>query len=47
MIGLGIAAAVVAAFILSSAYYIAVTPLERRFLGDAAVDRGQPRLWRC
>ena len=46
MIGLGIAAAAVAAFILSSGYYIAATPLERRAVGAAALDRGRPRPWK-
>lgn len=46
MIGLGIAAAAVAAFILSSGYYAAATPLERRAAGAAALDRGRPRPWK-
>ncbi len=46
MIGLGIAAAAVAAFILSSGYYTAATPLERRAVGTAALDRGRPQPWK-
>jgi len=46
MIGVGIAAATVAAFILSSMYYSAITPLERRAVGAAALDRGRPRPWK-
>jgi hypothetical protein len=46
MIGLGIAAAAVAAFILSSVYYAVVTPLERRAVGTAALDRGRPLPWK-
>ena len=46
MIGLGIAAAAVAAFIFSSGYYAAATPLERRAVGVAALDRGRPRPWK-
>ena len=42
MIGLGIAAAAIAAFLLSSVYYAAATPIERRIVGDAALDRGRP-----
>jgi hypothetical protein len=46
MIGLGIAAAAVAAFIASSVYYAAVTPLERRGVGGAALDRGRPGVFK-
>src|SRR6202035_2089733 len=46
MIGLGIAAAAVAAFILSSGYYAAATPLERRAVGEGALQRGRPRPWK-
>lgn len=46
MVGLGIAVAAVAAFLLSSGYYAAATPLERRAVGAAARDRGRPRLWK-
>ena len=46
MIGLGIAAAAVAAFILSSGYYAAATPLERRAVGASALDRGRPQPWK-
>lgn len=43
---LGVATAAVAAFVLSSVYYAAVTPLERRVLGDRALDRGRPAPWK-
>jgi hypothetical protein len=46
MIGLGIAVAAVVAFVLSSAYYAVVTPLERRVVGAAALDRGRPEPWK-
>jgi|SRR5664279_172499 hypothetical protein len=46
MIGLGIAAAAIAAFLLSSVYYAAATPIERRIVGDAALDRGRPGPWK-
>jgi hypothetical protein len=46
MVVLGVAVAAVAAFVLSSAYYTAVTPLEVRALGDAALDRGRPAPWK-
>lgn len=46
MIGLGIAVAAIAAFILSSGYYAAATPLERRAVGATAPDRGRPRPWK-
>ena len=39
---LGIAAAALAAFVVSSVYYPLVTPVERRVLGAAALDRGRP-----
>jgi len=42
MLVLGIAVATLGAFVLSSVYYVAVTPLEVRALGDAALDRGRP-----
>jgi len=45
VIALGIAAAVVAAFVLSSVYYTVATPFERRALGDRALDRGRPAPW--
>jgi hypothetical protein len=38
----GIVVAAVVAFVASSLYYAAVTPLERRVLGGAAPDRGRP-----
>lgn len=46
MIALGVAVAAVAAFVLSSVYYVVVSPLERRALGDRVLDRGHPSLWR-
>jgi hypothetical protein len=37
---------IIAAFIVSSAYYVAATPLERRAVGAAALDRGgRPEQW--
>lgn len=42
MIALGIAVAAVAAFIASSVYYALASPVERKVLGDAALDRGRP-----
>jgi hypothetical protein len=46
MIVWGIAVAVVAAFVLSSVYYVVTTPLEQRALGDRALDRGRPAPWK-
>src|SRR3954447_7595130 len=46
MITLGIAVAAVAAFVLSSVYYSLATPVERRLLGDRALDRGRPAPWK-
>jgi hypothetical protein len=46
MIGVGIAAAAVAAFFLSSVYYAVATPFERRALGAAALDRARPKPWK-
>jgi len=46
MIGLGIAAAAVVAFIASSVYYAAATPLERRAVGEGALQRGRPGPWK-
>jgi Protein of unknown function (DUF1761) len=43
MVVVGVVVAALAAFVLSSVYYAAVTPLERRVLGDAALDRGRPQ----
>lgn len=43
---LAIAVATVAAFVLSSVYYTATTPLERRMLSDRALDRGRPAPWK-
>ena len=42
MVVLGILIAAVGAFVLSSVYYTVVTPLERRSVGPAALDRGRP-----
>ena len=47
MVVIGIAVASLAAFVLSSAYYIAVSPLESRALGGRAPDRGQPAPWKA
>lgn len=46
MIALGIVVAAIAAFIASSVYYAVFTPVERRVLGDAAIDRGTPPVWK-
>jgi hypothetical protein len=46
VIGLGIAAAAVVTFVVSSAYYAAATPLERRLVGGEALDRGRPAPWK-
>lgn len=46
MIVLGIAAAAVAAFVASSVYYALASPVERKVLGDAALDRGRPTAWK-
>jgi hypothetical protein len=46
MIVIGIASAAVAAFIASSVYYALATPVERKILGDAALDRGRPAAWK-
>jgi hypothetical protein len=46
MILIGVLVSAVAAFLASSGYYAAVTPIERRSLGDAAIDRGRPRPWK-
>ena len=47
MIVLGIGVAAVAAFVVSSVYYTAVTPVEQRILGEAALDRGRPQAWKA
>jgi hypothetical protein len=46
MIVLGIAVASVAAFIASSVYYAVVSPVERKVLGERALDRGKPNAWK-
>ncbi|MBU3061728.1 DUF1761 domain-containing protein [Nocardia sp. NEAU-G5] len=47
MLVVGIAVAALAAFVASSVYYAVVTPLERRVLGAAALDRGgRPAPWK-
>jgi hypothetical protein len=46
MITIGVLVAAVAAFLASSGYYAAATPLERRSLGAAALDRGRPQPWK-
>jgi Protein of unknown function (DUF1761) len=43
---IGVLVSAVAAFLGSSGYYAAATPLERRTLGDAAIDRGRPQPWK-
>ena len=42
MLALGIGAAAVAAFVVSSVYYTLATPVEQRVLGGTALDRGRP-----
>ncbi|CAM3806239.1 DUF1761 domain-containing protein [Tsukamurella ocularis] len=42
MIVAGIAVAALAAFVLSSVYYVLLSPVEQRALGDRALDRGTP-----
>lgn len=42
MIGMGIAVATVAGFIVSSVYYMVFTPLERRTSQGRAVERARP-----
>lgn len=42
MIAVGIIVATVAAFILSSVYYMLLTPLEQRATAGRAVERGKP-----
>ena len=46
MLALGVAVAAVAAFVLSSLYYVVLTPLEHRVLGERALDRGRPAPWK-
>jgi hypothetical protein len=46
MIVIGVLVSAVAAFLCSSGYYVAVIPVERRALGDAAIDRGRPPPWK-
>jgi Protein of unknown function (DUF1761) len=46
MIIVGVLLSAVVAFLGSSGYYAAATPLERRTLGDAAIDRGRPQPWK-
>lgn len=42
MIVAGIAVAAFAAFVLSSVYYVLLSPVEQRALGERALDRGKP-----
>lgn len=42
MIVAGIAVAAFAAFVLSSVYYVLLSPMEQRALGERALDRGKP-----
>lgn len=46
MVAVGIAVAAVAAFVASSVYYSALTPVEAHLLGPAARDRGRPVPWK-
>jgi Protein of unknown function (DUF1761) len=46
MILVGVLMSAVAAFLASSGYYAAASPVERRTLGDAAIDRGRPQPWK-
>lgn len=46
MIALGVVAASLAGFVVSSVYYATITPLEARALGPAARDRGRPVPWK-
>ncbi|WP_275004718.1 DUF1761 domain-containing protein [Promicromonospora iranensis] len=46
MIVWGVVVAAVAAFVLSSVYYVLTTPLEQRALGERALDRGRPAPWK-
>jgi Protein of unknown function (DUF1761) len=46
MILIRVLVSAVAAFLASSGYYAAATPIERRSLGDAAIDRGRPQPWK-
>ena len=46
MIVWGVLVAAVAAFVLSSVYYVVTTPFEQRALGDRALDRGRPAPWK-
>lgn len=42
MVVAGIAVAAFAAFVLSSVYYVLLSPVEQRALGERALDRGKP-----
>ena len=42
MVVLGVVVAAVAAFVASSVYYSVLSPVERRRVGAAAIDRGRP-----
>lgn len=46
MIALGVAVSAVAAFVLSSLYYVVVMPYEQKLVGDRALDRGRPAPWK-
>ena len=46
MIAVAVLVSAVAAFLASSGYYAAATPIERRTLGGAAIDRGRPQPWK-
>jgi len=43
VVGVGIA--VVATFVASSLYYMVLSPVEAKRLGDRAPDRGRPKPW--
>ena len=46
MLALGIALAVIAAFVFSSSYYVLMSPFEQRALGGGGPDRGKPKPWK-
>lgn len=46
MLGIGILVASIAAFLMSSVYYVVATPIERQAVGPAALDRGRPAPWK-
>jgi uncharacterized protein involved in cysteine biosynthesis len=46
MIVLAVVLSAVAAFVASSVYYAVASPLERKVLGDATLDRGGRAAWK-